>query len=208
MATFENPANGYREEAGGLIWLWALLFGLFYFLVKGLWTHAAIQTVLIIGSAAALGPAGIPVMFLVWIGYTFAAPGIVRARYQRLGWREVHPDSPPFRASGTSQPRYPASQPAASDTRECPRCAETIKRAAKVCRFCGLELQGSEPSAETTSWAFKVGDSVHSQWHGVGIILEQTRPGFVLVQFADSDAEVAERYLRSHDHPANTAGDR
>jgi hypothetical protein len=28
----------------------------------------------------------------------------------------------------------------ASDTFDCPRCAETIKRAAKVCRFCGHEL--------------------------------------------------------------------
>ncbi len=28
----------------------------------------------------------------------------------------------------------------ANDTIECPRCAETIKRRAKVCRFCGYEL--------------------------------------------------------------------
>ena len=26
------------------------------------------------------------------------------------------------------------------DTFACPRCAETIKRAAKVCRYCGAEL--------------------------------------------------------------------
>lgn len=32
------------------------------------------------------------------------------------------------------------SAPAADDMRACPRCAETIKRAAVVCRFCGAEL--------------------------------------------------------------------
>ncbi len=30
--------------------------------------------------------------------------------------------------------------PSASDTRPCPRCAEAIKRAALVCRFCGHEM--------------------------------------------------------------------
>ncbi|AEF84091.1 hypothetical protein TREPR_3645 [Treponema primitia ZAS-2] len=28
-----------------------------------------------------------------------------------------------------------------SDTRECPFCAETIKKAAKICRFCGKEVE-------------------------------------------------------------------
>lgn len=32
------------------------------------------------------------------------------------------------------------SKPAPNDTRACPRCAETIKRAATVCRFCQSEL--------------------------------------------------------------------
>ena len=48
---------------------------------------------------------------------------------------------------------YVASKPAARtqrvaaplhDLRECPFCAETIKRAAKVCRFCGRDLLGPE----------------------------------------------------------------
>jgi hypothetical protein len=31
-------------------------------------------------------------------------------------------------------------------TKVCPRCAETIKQAAKVCRFCGVEFQIEAPS--------------------------------------------------------------
>ncbi|WP_425351231.1 zinc ribbon domain-containing protein [Chelatococcus asaccharovorans] len=33
---------------------------------------------------------------------------------------------------------------------ECPRCAETIKRAAKICRFCGFEL-GPAPNGERSA---------------------------------------------------------
>lgn len=36
----------------------------------------------------------------------------------------------------------PAAAPVA-DTKECPRCAETIKTAAKVCRFCGHEFEAA-----------------------------------------------------------------
>jgi hypothetical protein len=32
--------------------------------------------------------------------------------------------------------------PVTDDTMACPRCAETIKRAAKMCRFCQLDLTG------------------------------------------------------------------
>jgi predicted amidophosphoribosyltransferase len=41
----------------------------------------------------------------------------------------------------------------ASDTKTCPRCAETIKKAALVCRFCGNEFPAAEPpvSAPTSS---------------------------------------------------------
>ena len=37
--------------------------------------------------------------------------------------------------------RAPAAE--AGETRPCPHCAETIKAAAKVCRFCGKAISGS-----------------------------------------------------------------
>jgi hypothetical protein len=35
----------------------------------------------------------------------------------------------------------PANGGPAADLRECPHCAESIKRAAKVCRFCGRDVE-------------------------------------------------------------------
>jgi len=40
-----------------------------------------------------------------------------------------------------------AAEIAAAETKACPRCAETIKRAAVVCRFCGHEFEQSVQSA-------------------------------------------------------------
>ncbi|PWC69096.1 hypothetical protein TSH7_01230 [Azospirillum sp. TSH7] len=52
----------------------------------------------------------------------------------------------PYRDRGDGY-SCPSSRPLSppSDTKECPRCAETIKKAAVVCRFCGAELSNSEP---------------------------------------------------------------
>ena len=35
-----------------------------------------------------------------------------------------------------------------SDLKDCPRCAETVKRAAKVCRFCGHDFESTAPGAQ------------------------------------------------------------
>ena len=44
---FTNPVNGYTEKLG---WpgLWTLIFGSFYFAVKGIWSHALISLILAI----------------------------------------------------------------------------------------------------------------------------------------------------------------
>lgn len=36
---FENPVNQHRETIGRRPWLWALLFGPFYWASKGVWPH-------------------------------------------------------------------------------------------------------------------------------------------------------------------------
>jgi hypothetical protein len=75
---FENPANGHRETAN-FAFLWCLLFGCFYFAVKGAWGHAAVAFVL-----ACL------TFSLSWLIYPFFAKRIVRTTYLRKGWRPVN----------------------------------------------------------------------------------------------------------------------
>lgn len=74
---FKNPANSYVEESPRP-WLWALLFGFFYFAYKGSWEHA------IIGAILAL-----PTVGLSWVVYAFFARSIVRGTYLKKGWVEA-----------------------------------------------------------------------------------------------------------------------
>lgn len=89
MATFENPNNGYREDVGGGSVVLALLFGWFYFVVKGLWSHVLIQAIVVVALAVLTGGPGALIAVPLWIGYAVATPSILRARYLRTGWREV-----------------------------------------------------------------------------------------------------------------------
>lgn len=77
MSTFRHPLSG-RTESVGPAWLWALLFGAFYFAYKGIWTHA------IIGFVLAFLTLGVS-----WIAYAILAPGIVRKSYLQRGWVSV-----------------------------------------------------------------------------------------------------------------------
>ena len=79
MAQYQNPANGYVAEANGpYSWLWCLLFGFFYFAVKGIWTHAVIGLVLAILTSG-----------LSWLIYPFFVYSITETHYQKLGWYKV-----------------------------------------------------------------------------------------------------------------------
>jgi hypothetical protein len=80
---FENPQNGYTETVT-FAFLWCLLFGCFYFAIKGVWGHALIAFVL------ALITGG-----LSWLIYPFFAKGIVAKSYLRRGWSEVTAEGKP-----------------------------------------------------------------------------------------------------------------
>ncbi|MCX6908226.1 MAG: hypothetical protein NTY01_09310 [Verrucomicrobia bacterium] len=78
MMAFRNPVNGYQETADNP-WLGALCFGPFYFMIKGVWTHA------ILGAVLALASGGLSWLFV----YPFCANGIVKRHYLRKGWTQV-----------------------------------------------------------------------------------------------------------------------
>ncbi len=74
---FTNPTNNYTEEVH-LAFLWTLLFGALYFLVKGVWTHALISLILAIVTSG-----------FSWLIYPFFARGVMRTHFLKKGWIEV-----------------------------------------------------------------------------------------------------------------------
>jgi hypothetical protein len=81
-AFFRNPSNGYVVKAtGDFTWLWAFLFGPFYFGFKGLWGHSALWVL------AAFVTIGWSLLI-----YPFFAKSLVAKRYQELGWERSDRD--------------------------------------------------------------------------------------------------------------------
>ena len=75
---FKNPSNGYIEESN-YIFLWTLLFGTFYFMYKGIWSHVFISFIL-----------GVLTLGMSWILYPFITPAIVEKYYLQKGWLEIY----------------------------------------------------------------------------------------------------------------------
>lgn len=71
---FREPATGRTVSIANAGW-WTLLFGCFYFLARGIYTHA------LISFGAAFITAGIS-----WLIYPFFAQGVVRDHMIRQGW--------------------------------------------------------------------------------------------------------------------------
>lgn len=143
MRIFKNPSNGYHERVGGFSILLALLFGVFYFMAKGVWMHVAIQLVISALLLVSLGPPGIMLVLIMWVVYALVLPGVLAKKYLRDGWIEVTSGEP---AAGVVAPAATAAAPTttgvqASDVRPCPFCAEPIKRAAIKCKHCGSTVE-------------------------------------------------------------------
>ena len=82
---FKNPQNGYVKESS-VPWLWTLLFGLFYFMYKGIWAHVGI---LFLFSCVAVSTECTAISYGACIAYAFFANTIVRNHYLSKGWVEI-----------------------------------------------------------------------------------------------------------------------
>jgi len=69
---FRNPDNGYIETST-FPFLWSLLFGVFYYAMKGLW-FAAILSIL---------------FFPSWLVLPFLARRMLTNHYLRMGWQQI-----------------------------------------------------------------------------------------------------------------------
>ncbi len=75
---FKNPENDQIDEISELAWLWVFFFGVFYFLLKGVWTHAA--------GWLLLAPITAGISLFV---YAYYAKDIMEKHYQGMGWIQV-----------------------------------------------------------------------------------------------------------------------
>ncbi len=74
---FQNPNNDYTESVQ-LPFLWCLMFGTLYFLVKGVWSHAIISLVLAVVTVG-----------ISWLLYPFFAKDIMIKSYLKKGWSKL-----------------------------------------------------------------------------------------------------------------------
>ncbi len=71
MTTFENALNGHRVEVGTFgPFIWTLIFGALYFLLKGSIKHFLLSIILAVFTVG-----------ISWLIYPFFAPGILRNMY-------------------------------------------------------------------------------------------------------------------------------
>ena len=74
---YRNPSNNYTEEISALAWFWVLIFGIFYFLFKGVTRHFFLS---LFFNVMTLG--------FAWFIYPFFVKSIIRNHYLRQGWIE------------------------------------------------------------------------------------------------------------------------
>jgi hypothetical protein len=135
---FRNPANGHIESVSGMSWLAVVFFGIFYLAYKEQWVHFFIWLLLVGGVTVLTGGPGMFIAVpLVTIGYAIGINGILTNSYLRKGWVEASGDS-----AGTKT----------IDLRNCPFCAEPIKKAAVKCKHCGRDIEPARAPRLKNGW--------------------------------------------------------
>lgn len=130
---FRNPINGHVEERHWCF-LWALLFGGFYFIVNGLFAPLLVWLIIEVNLGLFSFFIQSDLVYLligVAIHFVFAlmAKSMLRASFLRKGWIEMTDP-----AEGEDGVRMPSLY------RPCPFCAEDIRSEASKCRHCQSDV--------------------------------------------------------------------
>lgn len=81
--TFKNETTGHVVTASSPA-LWAFLFGFFYFMVHGVWSHAVIYFLIVLATGGLAAP-------FLWVGYAIAANNIIASHYTSKGYKVQTP---------------------------------------------------------------------------------------------------------------------
>jgi hypothetical protein len=147
---YVNPADGHREHVYGAC-LFTLLFGMFYFLAKGIWRHVVIQLFLIVLMLTILPPGAIAAAVVaMMLFYALIAKKIVVSHYMRRGYV---PES-----SYCSPKAEPAATPSVPDDLWAKALAEceSAERQEGLWGRVFLEARGDENKAKAAYTAQRV----------------------------------------------------